>query len=62
MYWIFCITIITVLEYFLFVQVIGVAQVINKDSGKGEFTEEDEEVSLTVMLRNLCCVVKVDYV
>lgn len=27
-------------------QVIGVAQVINKNFGSGEFTEEDEEVRI----------------
>lgn len=29
-----------------FFQVIGVAQVINKDGGKGLFTKEDEEVGV----------------
>lgn len=29
-----------------FFQVIGVAQVINKDGGKGIFTKEDEEVRI----------------
>ena len=29
-------------------QVIGVAQVINKNMGNGEFTKEDEEVRVSV--------------
>ena len=34
--------------FLLFTQVIGVAQVINKDGGKGVFTKEDEEVWFTL--------------
>ena len=34
--------------FLLFIQVIGVAQVINKDGGKGVFTKEDEEVWFTL--------------
>ena len=32
----------------LFFQVIGVAQVINKDGGIGIFTKEDEEVRIAI--------------